>query len=214
MNFLKKIYTKYFSLNLNDYQNIDVDFEINKFLFLVTLGLCIACFFINYYQSNISLLLKKLIRLEAFSEDKSKTLKELGLDGNKSVKMLISKNFGVLKKVIGVVGIKKMTYEEYVSAEKQKKQKKKRLISKIDNESENENTDSSENQVKRTDFGIDFSKAKIYILPDMKDYATHTLKSNPSPIKTVLSCITIVAFFVFLILIMPNVLNLVNTMMA
>ena len=118
MSFFEKLYNDYICLNLGDYPNIGVNFEINKLLIFVFIGLCVACFIIGKNQANVSLLLKKLMRAEAFGEDNGKTLAELGLSDNKSVKTLIEKNSGVIKKVVSVKGIKKMTYEEYIEAER------------------------------------------------------------------------------------------------
>ena len=209
MEFFKKIYTKYFSVNLKDYSNIGINFEINKFLLLIALGLCVACIFINYYQGNISLLLKKLSRLEAFSEEKSKTLKELGLQNHNPTKRLILRDSGVIKKVVCIVGRKRLTYEEYIAAEKQKNKTKKRLVSKSDDENCSEN----QNQPK-TDEIIDFSKARIYIIPEMRDYAEHSLKNGASPVRAALYCVMIFAFFAILIVSMPSILSLINSLMA
>ncbi len=209
MEFFSKIYFKYFSVNLNDYPNIDVNFEINKFLFFVALGLSVACIFINYYQSNVSLLLKKLIRLEAFSEEKSKTLKELGLQNHRPTENLILRDSGIIKKVVCIVGRKRLTYEEYINAENQKKQAKKRLIFKVDDESDNNNEETSHSTE-----SIDFSKTKLYILPEMRDYAEQSLKNGSSPVKAVLYCVMIFAFSAVLIVSMPSILSLINNMMS
>lgn len=216
MDFFRKIYVKYFSVNLNDYPNIGIDFEINKFLFFIALGLCAACIFINYYQGNISVLLKKLIRLEAFSEDKSKTLTDIGLADHKPTKNLILKNSGIIKKVVAVVGRKTLTYEDYIAAEKQKKAAKRRLVSKVDcdtQEISDSEKNSSVNELSSAE-EIDFSVARLYIIPEMREYAEHSLKSGTSPIKTALYCVLILAFFVALVLTMPSLLTLINNIMG
>ena len=220
MDFFRKIYVKYFSVNLNDYSNIGIDFEINKLLFFVAIGLCAACIFINYYQGNISVLLKKLIRLEAFSEDKSKTLKEIGLADHKPTKNLILKNTGIIKKVVAVVGRKTLTYEEYIALEKQKKTAKRRLVSKVEGEVDGEENNRSDTEtvtsgeIKTSSDEIDFSVAKLYIIPEMREYAEHSLKSGASPIKAALYCVLIFAFFVALVLTMPSLLTLINNILG
>ncbi len=216
MDFFRKIYVKYFSVNLNDYSNIGIDFEINKLLFFVAIGLCAACIFINYYQGNISVLLKKLIRLEAFSKDKSKTLKDIGLADHKPTKNLILKNSGIIKKVVAVVGRKTLTYEDYIAAEKQKKAAKRRLVSKVEcdaQETSDSQKNSSVNEISSAE-QIDFSVARLYIIPEMREYAEHSLKSGTSPIKTALYCVLILAFFVVLVLTMPSLLTLINNIMG
>ena len=215
MDYLKKLYAKYFSVNLKDYSNINIDLEINQVLFFLALGLCAACIFINYYQGNISLLFKKLIRLEAFSEEKSNTLKDLGLKDHKPTKILLIKNSGSIKRVINVVGRKRLTYEEFIESEKEKKQSKKHLISKSSDE--NSAYDNNSRPTKTSEnlqSEIDFETAKIYIIPEMREYAEHAIKSGTSPIKTALYCILICSFFVVLIISMPTILTIVNNTVA
>ena len=208
MKLLKELYNKYFSLNLNDYPNIGVDLEINKLLFFVFIGICVACFIINYNQSNIALLLKRLMRAEAFSEENSKTLGELGLADNKSVKNLISKDSGIIKKVVSVVGKRKMTYEEYIESENQRKAAKR-----MKNAPSAENS-SSDISSEGSSFD-NMDSVKLYIAPDMKDYAEHTFENNNgSIIKTALYCILIFAFYLALVFIMPSLLDAVNSILS
>ena len=213
MEYLKKLYTKYISVNLKDYIGGNVDIPINKILIFIALGLCVACVFINYNQSIISRLLKKLIRLDAFSEESSKTLKDLGLADHSFTKRLILKNSGAIKKVLGVVGRKTMTYEEYIAFEKKKKEAKKARLTKNSSSDTPDanggsNTDSkAASATTAPDCEIDFSTARFYVIPDMREYAEHAVKRDSSPIKTALYCVVIVAFFLVLIIAMPTLLN-------
>ena len=86
MEAIKNFYRNYICLNLNEFENLSADLEINKVLFFLALGICAACFVLNYYQSVISLFLKKLIRAEATAEN-AKTLSDLGLKENKTLKL-------------------------------------------------------------------------------------------------------------------------------
>lgn len=121
---MKAFYEKYLTLNLKDY-GISLDLEINKLLIIVFLGLCAACFFVNYSQSNIALVLRKLIRAGAVGESNAKTLTELGLSNAKSIKKLLSKSGGPMKSIISYVGEIKLTYEEYIAREKAERAAKK-----------------------------------------------------------------------------------------
>ncbi len=204
MNFLKNFYNEYLCLTLEDYPNIGIDIQINKILILLFLGLCVACLVISYNQSNVSLLLKKMIRAEAYGENNAKTMSELGLDKNKAVSTLILKGSGAISKIISVVGVKKQTYEEHLKAENIKK-KAKRL-----SPEEKKNLLDS---IKTPE--IDLTQAKFYINEDKKAYAEHTfLTNNGSLIKTVLCCVLILTFGFALILAMPSLLSAVNSMLA
>ena len=121
---MKAFYEKYLTLNLKDY-GISFDLEINKVLIVIFIGLCAACFFVNYSQSNIALVLRKLLRSGAVGESNAKTLAELGLSSAKPVKKLLSKSGGPMKSIISYVGEVKLTYEEYIAREKAERAAKK-----------------------------------------------------------------------------------------
>ena len=197
----KNFFENYISLNLKDYPALGFNFEINKFLIFLSLGLCIACVFISYTQSTIAIFIKKLIRTEAFSEENAKTLSELGLGESKILKKLIMKDSGAIKKAVSVLGIKKLTYEEYVEAEKAKKEAKKRGES---------GTSGSVSLV-----SIDFSSAKFYINKDNKSYAEHAFMiNNTSKIRTCLYCVLIFAFTFALIMLMPSLVEALNSVFS
>lgn len=210
MNLLKEIYTKYISLNAKDYLGGNFDFEINKLLILLAVGLCIACVFINYNQSILSRLLKKLMRLNAFSEENSKTLKDLGLSEHKPTKSLILKNSGALKRVLGVVGRKVLTYEEYIAAERAKKEAKKARLTKKTAENPSDSTKNTADSQSESE--IDFSTAKFYVIPDSKDYAERYVRRDSSPFKTAVYCVLILFFFAILIFTMPYLLKAARTL--
>ena len=210
MKFLKEIYTKYISLNTKDYLGENFDFQINKVLILLAIGLCIACVFINYNQRLVSSLLRKLIRLDAFSEESSKTLKDLGLADHKATKTLVSKNFGAIKRVLGVVGRKSLTYEEYIAAEKAKKEAKKARLTKKTVENSDAATKNEPEKESTTE--LDFSVARFFIIADERAYAERYIHRDTSHIKTAIYCILIASFFAVLIFTMPYILNAVRTM--
>ena len=47
---IKKYINDYLSVNLADYENIGVNFEISKFLLIVLIGLCISFFVIDWHR--------------------------------------------------------------------------------------------------------------------------------------------------------------------
>ena len=207
MEFFKKIYTKYISLNVKDYLGGNFDFQINKVLIFLAIGLCIACFFINYNQSVVSRLIKKLIRLDAFSEDSAKTLKDLGLTDHKPTKILISKNSGVTKRVLGVVGRKTLTYEEYIAAERAKKEAKKARLTKKNTKSTPDTTCENDAPAENFDVELDFLTARFFVIPDTREYAERYVRRDYSPLKTAIYCVFIVLFFTALIITMPYLLK-------
>ena len=214
MKFLKEIYTKYISLNAKDYLGENFDFQINKILIFLAIGLCVACVFINYNQRLVSLLLKKLIRLDAFSEESSKTLTDLGLADHKPTKSLISKNFGAMKRVLGVVGRKTLTYEEYIAAEKVKKEAKRAAKKVRLTKKGTENTDAAANgeAAQKTTAEPDFSTARFFVIPEEREYAERYIHRDTSVVKTAIYCVLILAFFAVLIFTMPYILNAARAM--
>ena len=124
MNFLKKIYNEYICVRLSDYKGFESDLQINKLLFFVFLGLCAACVIITYYNGTTALVLKKLVRIGAFGEEKGKTLSELGLGSSRAVKRVLSNKSGSVKHLILQAGAKKLSYEEYTELENSKKELK------------------------------------------------------------------------------------------
>ena len=205
MNLLKNIYNNYFSLNLKSYDKIGVDLEINKVLLFVFIGLCIATVIISINQMNTSLLLKKLLRLEAFSESKARTLGQLGLDQNFVIKGLLSKTSGRLISIITFVGFQRPSYEDYVNYEKTKKSLKFKPAE------------------AKKDFDLttapsltpDLKTAAIYISENNVDAAEELYKRNSTSIlKTVLACLLILVAYVAIMLLMPSILSLVNSIIA
>lgn len=203
MQLLKNFYEKYFELNLSDYPNIAVNFEINKVIAVLFLGLCVASVFISIRQSKISLLLRKLMRAEAYSTDTAKKLSELNLTGNRGIYSIITSSNGVISKLIAVVGQKRLTYEEYVALEKKKRDERK-----LPPQERSEPTNTS------YEFpGID--DIRVYIPESQRDYATHFYEMNTaSPIKTALGCLFIIAIAVALILLMPSLLSALNNILS
>lgn len=181
MDFFKK----YIEINLNDYKNIDIDLEINKLLLLITVGIIIASVLVNYNRYLVSLLVKKLTRYKATSEASAKTLKELGLDGNRGVRRLVESN-GRVGKLVAVVGEEKLTYEEYVARQKAKK---------------GTPTDSKR------------SALPLYVA-DVDGCARIAQAPAPTLVSTILFTVLIAAIYVCIALLMPEILSFINNMIA
>lgn len=181
----EKLVYDYFFINLKDYSNIGIDFEINVFLFILTIALCICFFVVTIYRSSTQKLIKQLARFGCKDESTAKTLAELGLDRSGYLKMTLSHE-SRLTRVVGRVGEKIFTYEEYVAESKQK------------------------GGVKREK--IDFSTAKFYIREDQHDTAKHILESYGTSIpRTVLYCVLFVSLYICIALVMPEILTAIDS---
>ena len=207
MNFLKKIYNEYICVRLSDYKGFESDLQINKLLFFVFLGLCAACVIITYYNGTTALVLKKLVRIGAFGEEKGKTLSELGLGSSRAVKRVLSNKSGSVKHLILQAGAKKLSYEEYTELENSKKElkglskdEKKKKLAEID---------------ERLSPAVDFEEARFFIPEDMKDASERfILDKSTSLAKGFIYCGIILAFYVAITLLMPTLLSWISKIIA
>lgn len=181
-----EFYNKYFLVNLNDYSNIKIDLEISKILFFLLVGIIIATVIVNYRRASMILIIKKLLRHEIFSEDSAKNLSELGID-NIGVRLALSSG-GRLSGIVLRAGEKKYTYEEYSQLIKSKKFKEEK---------------------------IDFSDARFYINKENLEDAQKIVDvPMPSIINTLLFCILLIAVYIFIILLIPELLTLINNIIS
>ncbi len=179
----RNYYYNYFLINLSDYENIGIDFEINKALFILTVVLGIALILFDMQRGAMSQIAKQLIRHRAIDESSSSTLKELGLDSSPLVKLVLSRRTEI-SRVVRRVGAVSYSYEEYVE-----------LI----------------RNNKKTEEKIDFSKARFYIPESESERAKHIYDSYGSSfIKTALLCLLLLTVFVCLSLLMPGILTFLN----
>lgn len=176
-----KFYKKYFLLNLKSYPNLDVDFPITLVLFIFFIGLMIVSVVVNFKRSKIELTLRQLKRHNAESEESAKTLKELRLD-NFVIKFLLSRE-GQLTKLVKRVGEKNYSYEEYMALSRKERNEK-----------------------------IDFENAKFYLREEGRERSEKILESSsPTLLNTILLCVFILAIFVCLSLVMPTLINLIDS---
>ncbi len=181
-----KYYEKYFLINLKDYPNIGVDLEITKILFFFFVGLIVATVAINYLRSTMYTVVKALMRREASSEAAAFTLGELGLDSTRVRRAL--RGGTQLSRIVGRVGESKYTYEEYKSLAKKKG---------------------------FSDEIINFDEARFYIRPEQKLRAEKIYMSGASSVlHTVLFSVLLVAIFICLMLLLPEILSFVNKLLG
>lgn len=196
---------KFLLLNPKDY-GFALDVYLNIVIILVFAALCIACFVINKNQSSIALILRKLLRAEAYGEENAKTLSELGLSSCEGVKKLLFKTSGYMKGIVTYIGAKNLSYDDFLALTRTKKKKQ------YSKRSENKEENKDENAVL---LALEFSSAKFYIPEDKKDLAERAFaKNNGSLTKTVLSCAALIGFMLILIFTMPAILKLLASLLS
>jgi len=211
MNPFVRFYNDYISVNLKDFKNIGFDLEINKLLFFAVVGLCAACFFINYLQNNVATVLKKLMRLGAYGEENAKTLSELGLSDSRAAKKLLSLDSGSISKAVCRIGLERPSYEEYMKAKAAIKANKKKKRTE-DSDVVAQGEEKASLSLSSLD-GIE--SAKFYIPEEMREYAERTLTNNSSSlVRTVLLCALIFGFYIVIVFAMPSILSLINSILA
>ncbi len=174
---------EYLSLNLKDYENIGVDFEINKFLILLAIALSVASFVINLKRMMIFEMIKQLFRRGATSEENAKTLGELGLMDSRGIRRALSSDTQ-LRRLVSFVGERKISYEEYVALPKEKK---------------------------KTAEVPDLKTARFYIPESSLDRAKYVYNSyNPSFLHTILLCLLYLSVTVCLIMLSPSIVSLID----
>ena len=183
---LYEFYHKYLSINLKDYSNIGIDLEISKILFCFLVGLIIATVIVNYRRASMILIIKKLLRHEVFSEDSAKSLSEL--DANSlGVRLSLTSDKRTMS-MVKRAGEKQYTYEEYSALIKSKDFKEEK---------------------------IDFEEAKFYLdKTSLEDAKKVVDVPAPSVINTLLFCILLIAVYICLILLIPEILNLINNLIS
>jgi hypothetical protein len=181
-----KVLKKCFSINLNDYENINFDLEINKVILGAFCALMVGVVFFSIYRGTVRTVLMQLIRHRANSEENAKNLEELGLGKSRAVKRLLSGD-NILSKTVSRVGEKKYSYNEYMALSKEKKQE-------VDK--------------------IDFSSAKFYIKDEMKDRANGFVEKYVTSIpRTIASCVFVAIICICIIACMPEILNGINNLL-
>lgn len=97
-----KALEKYLFLNLGYYFD-GLDFNINIFLLAIALGMCIACVLVTVNKRNMTLIIKQLIRHEAYDENSAKSLDEIKIQKSFKVRSSLS-HIGQLTHIVKVCG--------------------------------------------------------------------------------------------------------------
>ena len=118
---LRRFWNDIILLNLNEFDNIGINFYINVFLFVICVGLCVLAFFYDRQRNMMYLVVKQLIRHEATSAEGAKKLSELGLDRG-GIRRILGAG-SMLKNAISTVGVDEYTYEEYIKLGKEERKK-------------------------------------------------------------------------------------------
>ncbi len=176
------LFLKYVFLNFEDYKNLNFNFPIGLILLFFIVAFPLAVFAINKKKNTITFAVKQLLRHEAFDEESAKTLSALRLSNIKSIKKMLLSG-GQFSSMIKIVGYQKPSYEEYISAKKEKKS-----------------------------FGkINFDEIKIYISEESKEKAETIGEAEITPIwKPILISLAGIALIAVLFIFMPEILDFLN----
>ena len=91
----------YFFLNLNEYFD-GVSFPINLFILSISVGLCIAIFFVSVHNIYTYNILRQLIRHEAWDAQSARTLGELHIKPSYMLRSALSRH-GQLTNMVKMV---------------------------------------------------------------------------------------------------------------
>ena len=173
-------------INLNDYENIGVNLEINKVLlgFFIIFGIMMVM--LSIYRKSMRDIVMQLMRHEAYSEDSACTLEEIKLNENIAVTYMLTHS-DMLKRIVERVGRTQYTYEEYKALSKKERAESER---------------------------IDFTTAKFYITESHLDRARH-IKEKYVVDKTrlIVGCIFLFVVYIAIAVAMPEILNVINNLL-
>lgn len=187
--FMFKVLKECLSINLNEYENININLEINKVILAACGVFIIFIILFDVYRMGIRSMVNQLIRHGAKDEESAKSLKELGLEGTRIIrviKMMLARD-NLLTKVVARSGEKKYSYEEYKALSKEERE-------------ENEK--------------IDFSTATFYVKEEQSSLVSGIVeKYGTSVQRTALSCSFVVLMGICLVACMPGILNVLNNIL-
>ena len=109
-------------LNLNEFENIGIDFYINVFFFFLSVAIIVIALVFEYSRGTVHITVKQLVRHEARGADNAKSLKELGLNRNRIVMLLLSRSRD-LNSVVKRLGKPEIDYEGYMKLSREEKKK-------------------------------------------------------------------------------------------
>lgn len=176
-------FKKCFSTNLNDYDYIGINLQINKVLLPIFIIFGLLMVSLAIYRDGIRTFLVQLMRHEALSPEKACTLEEIGLSKSKMIPYLISSN-NMLGKIVKRTEAANYSYEEYKALSRKERKNAEK---------------------------IDFSTEKFFISAEYIDRARHIKeKYEMNKIKLLVGCIFLFLLYVAIAAAMPEVLNMIN----
>ncbi|MBR5449275.1 MAG: hypothetical protein IKV43_04720, partial [Clostridia bacterium] len=87
---MKEFYTRFFFINTNEYYNLGGDLWINILLLILLPIVLLILISYHLVRNNTFLIVKRLLKRDATSEDNAKKLKDLGLEDRKIIKWMLS----------------------------------------------------------------------------------------------------------------------------
>lgn len=183
---LIRFYEKYVEINLKEYPNIGLDLPLGAILLVAFIAVLITTVIINYRRAILHLTVSKLLRYDAIGEENAKNLDALKIN-KRSVRLSLNSG-GQFAKIIGIKGKQEYTYEEYTTMMKNKTLKEE---------------------------AVDYRTAELFVKEDSLPLAKRIVDmSSPSVLSTVLMCVLTVAIYVIILLLSPEILTLINNMLA
>ncbi len=177
-----KYIKEFFFLNLNQYENITIPFPIGMVSIALAIVMCFGAIYYYYYKNYTCEFLGALKRHEALDEESAKTLRELRLHNNSSIKRALQKQ-GRLASFIKEVGKSELTYEEYLKSSKKRGYRPEK---------------------------IDFANARFYLAEDKKDITATELEKRPTLLTPIITCIIAVILLVVLFFFLAPLLDVIN----
>ena len=207
-----EIFKYYHFLNPKDYPNLGLDIYINIFYFCVFVLTALVMVFLHFQRRELFRFFTALSRHEAKDEASAKTVEGLRLKNGLLLKYIL-KYDNRIKRLVGVVGEKKYTYEEYAELLKKKKQGKRFATAAAANseagskEAGNANSGANGN----TNADTPAEELKYYLRAGEEEAQNRIIETyEPSVVKTILFIILVFMITVCLILVSPEMLELLN----
>lgn len=181
------ILKKYFTINLNDYESINFDLEINKVVLVAFAAMIVGVVLLNLYRGSMRLLVMQLTRHGAVSEESAKTLKEIGLADHKTVRRLLTGS-NMLTKTVAQADKVECDYETYMKMSKAEREALER---------------------------VDFATARFYIKDDETHRASFIIERyNTSVMRTAMSCVFVAIICGCVIICMPGILSVIDAIVS
>lgn len=237
-----EIFKYYHFLNPKDYPNLGLDIYINIFYFCLFILTAAVMVFLHFQRRELFRFFTALSRHEAKDEASAKTIEGLRLKNSLLLRYIL-KYDNRIKRLVGVVGEKKYTYEEYMELLKKKQGKRFATAAAANSEAgskEASNANSGANGNGNVDGNVNANgntnangnanasgntsangntnadtpdqELKYYLRAGEEEAQNRIIETyEPSVIKTILFITLIFMITVCLILVSPEMLELLNS---